>query len=590
MEGGRIIIRGQELCRTPAELLGSTLFRRVLRGFLARQYRLNTELTGTVAACGAERQGPDGSPDFDVDRMCEVLTLLMANRLEEVAARRPDLAGLSEFSLRLGELVEELYNFWRKTERFVIMEETFQAANIMTRDYHDWFIQVVQSFEDLVRETYRRLSYNASGELPKIYRQLPSGAGAGLLTERIPWDCPPEPYAQLAEIPLVQLVVIEPPLIYYPRRNFREGTFKKVDYHPLAGIELARDEWLCFPAKVGLLLIFIYFHRDFLSLGTSLSNLFEVAQGDELVDRRPDGILAFGLKELPDEDSAVFFEDAASGMVVGGVRTGDDVDYFGYLKKMTLTLHNVIMINRGMLPLHGAMAHLVLRDGRPLHLLLVGDSGAGKSESLEALRDLAAENLSRLRIIFDDMGVLGFDAEGNLRAYGTEIGAFVRLDDLKPGYAYSEIDRSIFMNPQLANARVVIPVSTHREITQGYPVDLFLYANNYEEVNEEQPVLGWLESPEEALEVFRSGARMAKGTTDERGLIHTYFANPFGAPQKREQHEEIARRFFSALAESGVRLGQLRTRLGIPGYESSGPEAAARAVLEYMAESGSGES
>ncbi len=584
MESGRIIILGRELCRTPAELIGSALFRRVLERFLALQYRMKTKLTGIVAACGAEKRSPGGSVTFDVDRLCEVLTLLMANRLEDVAARHPDLVPLSDSGLDLQELVEELYNFWRKTERFVVMEETFQAANIMTRDYHNWFIQVVQSFEDLVRETYRRISYNASGELPKIYRQLPSGAGAGLLVERIPWNCPPEPFRQLAEIPLVQLVVIEPPLIYYPRRNFREGTFKKVDYNPLAAAKISKDEWYCFPAKVGLLLIFIYFRRDFLSLGTSLSNLFEIAQGDEVMERKPDGIVAFGLEELAGGDSAVFCEDEASGLVVGGVRSGDDVDYFGYLKKMTLTLHNAIMINRGMLPLHGAMAHLVLRDGRPLNLLLVGDSGAGKSESLEALRDLAAESLSQFKIIFDDMGVIGIDDAGRLQAYGTEIGAFVRLDDLKPGYAYSEIDRSIFMNPQLNNARVVIPVSTHREIIRGYPVDLFLYANNYEEVNEEQPVLGFFDDPERALEIFRSGARMAKGTTDERGLIHTYFANPFGAPQKKDQHEAIARAFFKRMAGGGVRLGQLRTRLGIPGYESAGPDAAARAILEYLAE------
>lgn len=583
MESGRIIILGKELCRTPAELVRSPLFERVLRGFLSVQYRLNTELTATVAACGAQTSAADGSPSFEVSRLTEVLTLLLASRLEDVAGRYPGLQDLPDPGLRLQELVEELYNFWRKTERFVILEETYQAANIMTRDYHNWFIEVVQGFEDLVRETYRRISYNASGELPKIYRQLPSGAGAGLLVERIPWDCPAAPYAQLAEIPLVQLVVIEPPLIYYPKRNFREGTFRKVDYNPLDGAGISKEEWYCFPAKVGLLLVYIYFHRDFLSLGTSLSNLFEVAQGDELLERRPDGILAFGLEQgVAEGDSAVFFEDGTNGLVVGAVRTGEDVDYFGYLKKMTLTLHNAIMINRGMLPLHGAMAHLVLRDGRPLNLLLVGDSGAGKSESLEALRDLAADNLSQLKIIFDDMGVLGVDETGGLRAYGTEIGAFVRLDDLKPGYAYSEIDRSIFMNPQLTNARVVIPVSTHRDITRGYPVDLFLYANNYEEVNEEQPVLGFLDSPEVALEVFRSGARMAKGTTDERGLIHTYFANPFGAPQKREQHEEIARSFFARLAGSGVKLGQLRTRLGIPGYESTGPEAAARAILEYL--------
>ena len=39
------------------------------------------------------------------------------------------------------------------------------------------------------------------------------------------------------------------------------------------------------------------------------------------------------------------------------------------------------------------------------------------------------------------------------------------------------------MNPDKINARLVIPVATYKEITAGYPVDLF-YANNYEEGEE----------------------------------------------------------------------------------------------------------
>ena len=88
----------------------------------------------------------------------------------------------------------------------------------------------------------------------------------------------------------------------------------------------------------------------------------------------------------------------------------------------------------------------------------MGDSGAGKSESLEALRILADEHLRDLTVVFDDMGSLQF-RDGRVVGVGTEIGAFVRLDDLQPGYAYAEVERSIFMNPHKTNARIVIPIT-----------------------------------------------------------------------------------------------------------------------------------
>ena len=58
--------------------------------------------------------------------------------------------------------------------------------------------------------------------------------------------------------------------------------------------------------------------------------------------------------------------------------------------------------------------------------------GAGKSESLEAFRSLGEEYISDMTVIFDDMGVLKIAQDG-IYGYGTEIGAFVRLDDLDQG-------------------------------------------------------------------------------------------------------------------------------------------------------------
>jgi len=269
-------------------------------------------------------------------------------------------------------------------------------------------------------------------------------------------------------------------------------------------------------------------------------------------------------------------------MLVGLVRHSEEVDYFGYFKKMTLTLHNIAMLKRNRLPLHGAMVCIKLKDGGSANVIIIGDSGAGKSETIEALRMLADEHICEMNIIFDDMGSLGVDAEGTVVGFGTEIGAFVRLDDLQSGYAYEEIDRSIFMNPDKTNARLIMPITRYHHIVKGYPVNMFLYANNYEQVNDDVRAIEFFSKSEDALATFRNAARLAKGTTDEKGLVHTYFANPFGAPQRKEAHEKIAQEYFERMFQTGVKVGQIRTRLGVGGFEQEGPKAASMALFQEI--------
>ncbi len=46
---------------------------------------------------------------------------------------------------------------------------------------------------------------------------------------------------------------------------------------------------------------------------------------------------------------------------------------------MCLTLHNLRMIRKGYLPIHGAMVNIQLKDGNTANVVIMGDSGAGKS-------------------------------------------------------------------------------------------------------------------------------------------------------------------------------------------------------------------
>ena len=137
------------------------------------------------------------------------------------------------------------------------------------------------------------------------------------------------------------------------------------------------------------------------------------------------------------------------------------------------------------------------------------------------------------------------------------------------------------MNPDKTNARIVIPVATYKEITTGRPIDMFLYANNYEENGDE---FEFFNDVNEAKEVFVRGARKAKGTTTETGLVESYFANPFGPVQLKEQTDLLIDKYFEALFKNNIKVGQLRTRLAVEGQEHSGPAKAAEKLLSYINE------
>ncbi|MBU1141918.1 MAG: phosphoenolpyruvate carboxykinase, partial [Firmicutes bacterium] len=201
-----------------------------------------------------------------------------------------------------------------------------------------------------------------------------------------------------------------------------------------------------------------------------------------------------------------------------------------------------------------------------------------KSETLEALRLIGKNYIKDMKVVFDDMGVF-FMKDEQVYAHGTETGAFVRLDDLDSGYAYHEIDRAIFMNPNQVNGRVILPISYYDFIIKDHPVDMVFYTNNYQETNQG---IRFFDDLDAALDVFRSGKRFAKGTTSEIGLVESYFANPFGPVQRIADTDIILKQQFASLFKNHVVIGEIYTQLGILGKHMNGPQLAATKLLEYL--------
>lgn len=498
--------------------------------------------------------------------------LLLTLEVNEIKAVNLKLEKYLDHKDQVLEFVETLYDYWRSLERYALVFNTRTQKGIQNSQ----FIHAHDEFQRLILDTYRSISERIMSRTYKVYRQLIAGVNAGIILNEYSLSHEKGVYDILRPIPIIESIILHPPFITYPSRNKRDGIFKEVAINPLQDVDIDSDDFLCYPAKVGRYFALIYFHRDFMSMGVTLANLFELAEVDYVENNKPDIIYVFGVKD--EEAKTCFYNDKEADILVGYASYSEEFDYFGYMKKMVLTLHNIKGIHEGGLPIHGAMAQITMDNNETKNIIIVGDSGAGKSETLEALHNLENNGIHDIKIIFDDMGIL-FNENGIIKAYGTEIGAFVRLDDLDVGYAYRTIDRSIFMNPDKINARIVIPVATYQEIIKGYEVDLIAYANNYE-LNE--PIIEMFDDINIAKDTFKSGARLSKGTTTEVGLVKSFFANPFGPVQKEKETNILIDEYFNLLYQSKINVGQLKTKLGYEEYKTSGPHHAAQALLAIL--------
>jgi hypothetical protein len=573
--GNKVVLNIRErMCETAEEMLASDKFRQVLDHCLNKLRSNNSPLLEFFGGCSADEEC--------VDDLVKTLSLLVKYEAKLV----PHIFDRSDKFLKnldkLAGFVEYLYDYWRHFDRFIINDS--EGDRLDKRPYRT-FNETIEQLTHLIRTVYRHIQENITGSHPNVYRQVPAGAEMAVISLPKNIAYKGEQYKKLNSVPVIRQMLIYPPLVIQQPMNKRTGDFKKIDQNPIDLVTLNPNEWLCYPAKVGKMIIMVYFHLDFFELGFSMCNLFQLAEDSDL-EKQPDALFIYGVAGTVLDGlstySTVFYDDDENGIFVGAIPDRPEFGYFGYLKKMILTLHNSIIIKTGLMPFHGAMVKIMLQGDKEATILMMGDTGAGKSETLEAFRVLAEKYIRELTIIADDMGSIELDAQGCPIGYGTEIGAFLRLDDLQPGYAFGHLDRSIIFNPSQVNARIVFPVTKFETVIAGHKIDYILYANNYEEIDNEHPVIEKFSSAEWALDIFREGAVMSKGTTTTSGLVHSYFANIFGPPEYKTEHELIAAKYFASFFKNNVFVGQMRTRLGISGYESSGPKEAAMALLRII--------
>lgn len=553
----------EKYCKNEIEVLNSLCFKEVWGKYLDHIYKIEKQdLLSIIEIL------PNPKKDFVI-----LFKLLLEFELNEIRKLSRHFKQVLDHLDILYELIENFYDYWRRLERYGFIYSKSKISGVESAS----FTSIMNQFTNVILSTYRTICHKVLGEAFSIYRSLPAGVNAGLLISKHNWMGKESKYSFLAKSSVLEQILIRPPFITYSSKNKRTGTYQEVFEDPIQKLSsnFKAEEYYCYSARVGSALAYVYFHRDYLALGLTLCNLFEFVPLYKCNGQKPDLLYIFGVDM---EGDSFFYHDKDVDIYLGVAPHNSSVDYFGYMKKMLLTLYNVKMIDNGNLPLHGACVNITLKSGVTKNVVIIGDSGAGKSESLEALSEYAGDQISSLLTVFDDMGTFKL-IDGEIYAYGTEIGAFVRLDDMSSGYAYREMDRAIFMNPDKSNSRLVIPVATYDQIMKGYKVDMVLYANNYEDVDIQ---LKQFVKEDDALNTFIRGARYAKGTTQEIGLVESFFANPFGPVQREIQTRQLLDLYFNRLFSNQIFVGELYTKLGILGKQQDGPKGAAEQLFKLL--------
>ena len=314
-----------------------------------------------------------------------------------------------------------------------------------------------------------------------------------------------------------------PPLAYFSERLTR-----------FAQAANLRD-YVCKAVPVGPFKMLMLIHKSDFHLVSDEMRLFpqlgEMQVREKLDLAEWDAVMLFGIpsKCVGDGYKTGWILDRRSDgkiLPTAWVAREDDTDYVGFFKKTLLTLHNELVKALGGMPVHGAMITITFKNGLRKTLVFSADSGTGKSETITAMMDqlaqgeAAAAELKQVDILAGDMLSLWRGEDGQVYAFGTEQGDFLRLNDITESWkarfgdllkrgSYSNLD-----HPK--NPRVTIPgICDPHKFLVPTRVNGFFYINNYQAPRASAVALS--DDPHHVIKsVLVHGLRKNKGTSGDQ--------------------------------------------------------------------------
>ena len=499
------ILEIRDGCSTPEQLLKSRAFSRYLR--IYKQESID-EL----------RHRSGVSQPEALQKIAFIKDLTARDFVALLTREEPPSSDGLERDRALVRFLEGAFHHFRNGNgysRLVRLQNEVMTADETPETVKDKVTEKAQKLSELLLETRRKLLAKARIEhgVRRTHGTEPApNVTAGEISGHylnLPAD-----YVGLSHVPLTIAADIQTGVDYSTPSNKRALPFYELKHNPLRLDEFEPDDWVSVPLRVGEFLVVAYIHksRGCIEMEPGLLNLFPFATTEDITrNRQPDGIFVFGDPNADDRDLG-YYHDSRNGILIGLVPNRDELKYFGYCKKPILTLHNVLAIQRGEMPLHCGCTRYVMQFDKE------------NGEPYIADMIIKADDMGRVR--------LESCADGITRPvfYGTETGAFACLDGFSEAAKLQMQGREVGYNKDTgSNARQVVPVSNDGEMLRGDALDVLLYMNNFTLIEMGEPTIRCDMAVEEAIEAFRLGERVAAGSTQTgRGSKEiSFWANPF---------------------------------------------------------------
>jgi len=499
------ILEIRDGCNTPGQLLRSLAFARFLKIYKA------TFISDLKNRSDSQKQESEQKIDFiNHVRTRDLIRILESDGFASKAQE--------EHARELIRFMNGAFHHYRGAgySRLVRLQNDVVSTGLETPDtVKEKVSDKSQKVAELILET-RRIMLNKVDLEQGVRRTAGMDAAPNVTAGEISghYFNYPADYSVLSHIPLTIAADMKTGIDYSTPSNKRAKPFYELDHNPLRLGEVNIDDWVSVPLQVGTSLIIAFIHksRGCIEMEPGLLNLFPFARVMDIIEnRKADGIFFFGFPDATEEDLGYFY-DKENELLIGLVPDIDELKYFGYCKKPILTLHNVLAILDGALPLHCGCTRYLVRfneeDQPYIAEMLIKADDMGKIR----LHKNSGDNITRP--IFT----------------GTETGAFACLDGFSEEAKLEMQGREVGYNKDTgSNARQIVPVADVNELFRDDPLDVLLYMNNFTLIEPGDTTVHADMHIEDALEHFRLGERVAAGSTQtHRGAKESsYWANPF---------------------------------------------------------------
>ncbi|MCW9015241.1 MAG: hypothetical protein OQL06_15850 [Gammaproteobacteria bacterium] len=509
------ILEIRDGCNTPGQLLRSLAFSRFLKIYKAE----------FIEDLGRRSQNQRYEAEHKIDFIKKIRTSDLIKILESSGF---ETRQQEEQARELVRFIDGAFHHYRGKgyTRLVRLQNDVVSTGIETPEtVKDKVSGKAQIVDDLIIETRREL-LNKVGLDQGVRRTPGMDASPNVTAGEISghyFNYPAE-YALLSHIPLTIAADMKTGVDYSTPSNKRAKPFYELDHNPLDQSKIDIDDWVSVPLQVGTSLIITFIHksRGCIEMEPGLLNLFPFTKTADLINqRKADGIFFFG---MPDSDLSDlgYFYDEENKLLIGVVPDIDELKYFGYCKKPILTLHNVLAILNGDLPLHCGCTRYVVRFDEDEEVYI--------AEML-----IKADDMGKISLVKNEQ-----DKITRPIFTGTETGAFACLDGFSDQAKLQMAGREVGYNKDTgSNARQIVPVTDVDELFRDDPLDVLLYMNNFTLMEPGESTIQADMHIETALEHFRLGERVAAGSTQtHRGAKESsYWANPF--PLLVDNNDEI---------------------------------------------------